>query len=81
MPITLPGGDEASQDAGVSFKMSDRQKATEEFVNDGWLAMHPHIADVYTLGPRAILELGNMVLEMPMHESYKKSLKQALGYK
>ena len=83
VPLTLPDasqdGSQQAQDTS-SFKMGDRQKAIQDFVEDGWLSMHPLVDNVYCLGPRAILELGTTVLDMPMNEAAKARLRRAMGY-
>lgn len=79
LPEASQGGSQQAQDTS-SFKMGDRQKAMQDFVEDGWLSMHPLVDNVYCLGPRAILELGTTVLDMPMNEAAKARLRRAMGY-
>ena len=72
-------GGSASQQAG-HLNMSDRQKALDQFVKDGWLSMHPSDETLYTFGPRAVLELGPWLLkEFQMAEESERVMRRALG--
>jgi len=68
-------------DCGMqNLNLAERESALSSFVTDGWLDFHPTNKTAYSLGPRAYMELGPMLLGMGLSDGARKSLEQALGY-
>ena len=65
----------------VQLGLAERENALSSFVQDGWLAEASGApASCYTLGPRAILELGHTLLEEEeLANGPRELLKKALG--
>lgn len=88
-PVTVPAADSGGADgAGPStaagagtlppLRNVDKEEALDVFVTDGWLGRHPDQG--YCLGPRSLLELGPMILEMDVPDATRQAVNKALGY-
>jgi hypothetical protein len=69
--------------AGQPLRLGDRERALEDFVDDGWLAAAPNRSAAYFLGPRAYLELRDLLAEggdAQLAPGPMAAFKQAMGY-
>lgn len=58
---------------------AEREAALEALTEDGWLAHTPGRPGCHSLGPRAFLELGQLLLEMELPPATRAALEAALG--
>jgi hypothetical protein len=58
---------------------AEREAALEALTEDGWLAHTPGRPGCHSLGPRAFLELGQLLLEMELPPATRVALEAALG--
>jgi hypothetical protein len=64
-----------------AMRLEQREEALACFVADGWLSYTPDQLNCYSLGPRALLELGPSLLENEdLGDGPKRVLEKALGY-
>lgn len=83
IPVVMPkegeAGESSEEVAEVVMSLSDRKKALDAFVSDGWVSKHSQEESGYCFGPRTVLELGPMLLKRDLPINIKSSLMSAMG--
>ena len=72
-------GENTQEVAEAVMNLTERKKALDAFVADGWMGKHPQEDSCYCFGPRTVLELGSMLLKRDLPPNIKRSLMSSMG--